>query len=237
MTSPDPMVWLIPSGGSGGRDLAQRAARHAVAHVLDVDPEAVTIGREPSGRPVLSGVHAGAAAVSVTHTAGLVAVAVARGPLLLGVDAELVRPVRSAAAIASRRFHPAEAAHLAGLPEPALSREFLRMWSLKEAYGKAVGHGVAMSLSTCRTDGGTVVAPPPPGGGRWFAAVDSPTDAPTTASPGQSPGHVIALVVGASLAWSRDVQAGIPAEIHYGEPGLEGSRRSLLIMRANAGET
>lgn len=234
MTSAGPVVWVIPSGDgsspdSGARDLAQRVTRPAVAHVLGVAPGDVAVGREPSGRPVLVGAHAGAAALSVTHTAGLVAVAVARGPLLLGVDAERVRSVRSAAAIASRRFHPAEAAHLAGMPEPALSREFLRMWSLKEAYGKAVGHGVAMSLSTCRTDHGTVEAPPPPGGGRWFAAVESPP----TASPGQSPGHVFALVVGAPPAWSDE----ITAEIHYGEPGVAGSRRSLWIMREASRET
>jgi 4'-phosphopantetheinyl transferase len=223
VTSPRPVVWLMPGDAGDGRDLADRASHRAVAQVLGVPPADVAVGREHSGRPVPLGLHAGAAAISITHTDGLVAVAAAAGPLLLGIDAERVRTVRSAAVIAGRRFHPAEARVLAGLPEPELSHEFLRMWSLKEAYGKAVGHGVAMSLSACRTDRGALAAPPPPGGGHWYSAVRS--------LGAGTPGHVVALVVAAPGASTAELRA----EIRYGMPGSDTPPRGIFVLSPEPG--
>lgn len=215
-------VWVVAcSPEQDPRALGGAVAQEAVADLLGLAPAEVVLGRETGGRPVVTGRAQGRAGVSVTHTDGLVAVAVTSGAALVGIDAERLRPVRAAGAIAGRHFHPAESAVLAGLREPALSAEFLRMWCLKEAHGKALGHGVAMSLSTCRTTAGTVLAAPPPGGGRWRAGVRTVAGEPT--------GHVLALVI-ATAGGDGPSSRPLTTEIHHGRPGApEGAREQWLL--------
>jgi 4'-phosphopantetheinyl transferase len=80
---------------------------------------------------------------NLTHTDGLVAMAVCRHPRV-GIDAEKLKvpPL----AVVERFFSPAEAAQLRALPPESQPRRFMQLWTLKEAYLKAVGTGLAGGL-------------------------------------------------------------------------------------------
>ena len=63
----------------------------------------------------------------------------------IGVDVE--RLGRAPLAVAERYFSATEAAQLRELPADAQPRRFLRLWTLKEAYLKAIGTGLAGGLA------------------------------------------------------------------------------------------
>jgi 4'-phosphopantetheinyl transferase len=81
---------------------------------------------------------------NVSHTAGLVALAVAHGHRV-GVDVEDARRVVRED-VAGRFFAAAEVADLRALPAAAQARVFFDYWTLKEAYIKARGMGLAIPL-------------------------------------------------------------------------------------------
>jgi len=81
---------------------------------------------------------------NVSHTDGLVVVAVARGHRV-GVDVEAVsRPVLED--VPERHFAPSEVAALRARPAADQPRMFFDYWTLKEAYIKARGLGLAIPL-------------------------------------------------------------------------------------------
>lgn len=84
--------------------------------------------------------------VSLSHTRGLVACAVAVGADV-GVDVERDGRRVDLARLVPEICAPSEAAALATLdPEPA-HRRFLDLWTLKEAWGKAYGVGLRFPLA------------------------------------------------------------------------------------------
>jgi 4'-phosphopantetheinyl transferase len=85
---------------------------------------------------------------NLSHTAGLVACAVALDRDV-GVDVEHTRPSRAdfGLEIASQYFAPAEVQALAAQPTAAHRDWFFAFWTLKEAYIKARGMGLALPLA------------------------------------------------------------------------------------------
>ena len=81
---------------------------------------------------------------NISHTDGLIACAVTIGREV-GVDVEHVGR-HLTQDIAARFFAPAEVAHLKSLPEAEQERVFFDYWTLKEAYIKARGFGLALPL-------------------------------------------------------------------------------------------
>ena len=82
---------------------------------------------------------------STSHADGLAVVAVARRPRL-GLDVERIRIVPNVAQLADGVLSAAERASVQPLEEPRRSEAFLRLWTRKEAYAKALGTGLSMSL-------------------------------------------------------------------------------------------
>ncbi|NJP30909.1 4'-phosphopantetheinyl transferase family protein [Micromonospora thermarum] len=139
-------VWI--GGDAGGRPAAAgRPLRRAAAALLGRPDAEFVVGHRPGGGPLVrfaSDVDAapGPAEVpaSVSRTGGIIVVAVrAGGPV--GVDVERCRPL-PALGLAGRWYDPAEAAWLAGRPPSGRERDFLRLWTAKEAVGKALGVGL-----------------------------------------------------------------------------------------------
>jgi len=91
---------------------------------------------------------------NLTHTVGLIAVALARMPTL-GVDAENQRTRSPELALASRYFTPRESSELAALPPAEQPQRFYALWTLKEAWLKATGEGLAAGLDTASFSLGT----------------------------------------------------------------------------------
>jgi 4'-phosphopantetheinyl transferase len=114
------------------------------AYAPDVEPGEWRFQSSPEGRPSLappfdrSGLH-----FNIAHTEGLVAMAVCRHARV-GIDVE--KRGRAPLAVVERYFSPAEASQLRGLPPEAQPRRFVQLWTLKEAYLKAVGLGLAGGL-------------------------------------------------------------------------------------------
>ena len=82
---------------------------------------------------------------NVSHTQGLIVCALTRGRAL-GVDVEFEPRKSRTSKIADRFFAPSEVAALRRLPEGAQRQRFFTYWTLKEAYIKARGMGLAIPL-------------------------------------------------------------------------------------------
>lgn len=124
--------------------------RHVLSHYSpDVPPSDWRFDRGELGRPSVARdmpALARARHFNVAHTQGLVVMAVGHMPRI-GVDVERVDPgVRLA--VARRYFSPPEVAALDALPPERRPRRFQRLWTLKEAYLKAVGTGISGGLGS-----------------------------------------------------------------------------------------
>jgi 4'-phosphopantetheinyl transferase len=134
------------------------ARRYLFAHALarttltryapDVAPESWSFRANPSGRPEIAGVPS-SLRFNLSHTAGLVACAVSRGREV-GVDVEHLFPPRwgdeACLELAASCFASAEVAALAAAAPDARRARFFELWTLKEAYLKARGLGLAVPL-------------------------------------------------------------------------------------------
>jgi 4'-phosphopantetheinyl transferase len=121
--------------------------RTAIAHYTGDDPQSLEFSYHCRGKPALRRPSGTALEFNLSHTRGLVVCAVALGDAV-GVDAESRERPRSLAPLelARRFFAPAETAALARLPAEERLAGFLEFWTLKEAFVKACGTGLAMPL-------------------------------------------------------------------------------------------
>jgi 4'-phosphopantetheinyl transferase len=126
------------------RFIARRVLlRTVLAGYLGVEPATVRYRTSPMGRPELAppcGI-----TFSTSHADGLAVVAVA-SERPVGVDVERIRPIPDALDLALHFFSHREYEHLLAATEVGRSDAFLRLWTRKEAYIKAVGAGMAMPL-------------------------------------------------------------------------------------------
>jgi 4'-phosphopantetheinyl transferase len=121
-------------------------AREIVGRALDVAPGAWQWREGPHGRPEIDGPDDGVR-FNVAHSAGLVVCGVARGGEI-GVDVEDMgrRPVDPA--IVRRYCSVDEAADIESRRPAGWLGRFLEYWTLKEAYLKAQGLGIAVPLAS-----------------------------------------------------------------------------------------
>lgn len=114
-------------------------------------------------------------ACSLSHSRGYAALALARATTAIGVDVEWLAP-RDFPSLAELAFCPAEAAHLASLQDPAMACAlFYELWTLKEAFAKALGLPLADALRQCTWQpGGDTVDVTLPTSQPWQAVVFAP---------------------------------------------------------------
>jgi 4'-phosphopantetheinyl transferase len=128
--------------------VAHALVRTTLSQYAGVEPAAWTFRNGPHGRPEIDGPDPAAALhFNLTHTNGMVAVAVARS-VDVGIDAEGFRQRDTGIDIARRFFAPAESDHLERQPAGDRLRVFLEFWTLKEAYIKAIGKGLVAGLDS-----------------------------------------------------------------------------------------
>ena len=139
---------LLVDGARQLHLLARALQRVVLASYLPgVAPRELRFVRGGGGRPSLAPpFDAGGLDFNLAHTRGLVVLAVARG-LRFGIDVE--RCDKNVPLAAARRYfsHP-EVAALESLPAAAQPWRFLRLWTLKEAYLKAIGTGISGGLGS-----------------------------------------------------------------------------------------
>lgn len=139
---PDRATVYVWTGRTDGdqRELTRRLLRRAGGALLDRAEAEIGVRRTPGGRPEVYAPDGRTLAVSVSHVDGLVVVA-ARPGGPVGVDVERRRPL-PALALAERWYDPAEVAWLRARDPAGRELDFLRLWTAKEAVGKALGAGL-----------------------------------------------------------------------------------------------
>ncbi|MBL9100844.1 MAG: 4'-phosphopantetheinyl transferase superfamily protein [Myxococcales bacterium] len=125
--------------------VARALVRTTLSRYADLPPAAWRFVANGYGRPDIDPAHGlGDLRFNLSHTDGLVAVAVARGEV--GVDVEDTWRRSHTDQIAEHFFAAGEVAGLRALPGERQHGRFFDLWTLKEAYIKARGMGLAISL-------------------------------------------------------------------------------------------
>lgn len=119
----------------------------ALSQLTGVAPTDWRFRKGDHGRPEIEGpAEAKELRFSLSHTRGLV-VCLAAWNRQVGVDAERIRHDDSLLEVVDRCFDPTEAAALRALPGTERCVRLLEHWTLKEAYAKARGLGLALPLN------------------------------------------------------------------------------------------
>ena len=109
-----------------------------------VDPAQLRFSTDLLGKPWLDG---GSLNFNLSHTSGVAACCASAGSLC-GVDVERHRPLPDMDLVAERNFSVAERTLLGQATSGTESELFFRIWTLKEAYIKALGVGLSVELTT-----------------------------------------------------------------------------------------
>jgi 4'-phosphopantetheinyl transferase len=127
--------------------------RCVLSHYGNVPPHAWRFRRTALGKPELIGPagalphgNVGPLRFNLAHSGRMIVCAVTDAGQI-GVDVEQIRARRRMRELARRFFAPDELAWLDGQPAARRPEAFFRLWTLKEAYLKARGTGLSMSLS------------------------------------------------------------------------------------------
>ncbi|MDG9723665.1 4'-phosphopantetheinyl transferase superfamily protein [Streptomyces sp. DH41] len=118
--------------------------KFTAAAALGVRATDLNLAYKIGGRPYLRGLDQ--VDISLTHTDDLIAVGVSRNGRI-GVDAEPADRAMSFDLLHSHVCSPAERAELELLPQARRSAALLRLWTLKEAYTKAIGQGLRLGFT------------------------------------------------------------------------------------------
>ena len=165
------------------RWVAGRAAlRRLLGAALGVDPAAVPLRRGTRGRPELASEHA--LDFNVSHTDNVALIGIAAGlprGARIGVDVEREDRAVNADGLARKFMTARERAAMAPLDEQARRRQFLRLWTCKEAMSKATGDALSApfrDIDVGLDDSPRLLAGPPPYvAGRWrLVSVAVPAD-------------------------------------------------------------
>jgi len=142
--------------------LTRALARTALSQYCRIEPAEWRFAAGPKGRPHIEAPQPGVPLdFNLSHAEGMIVCLV--GPIrMIGVDVEFSRRVTELAEVARRFFSPAEVSGLLALPESERRDRFFALWTLKEAYIKARGLGLALPLDAFSysfdADGGASIA-------------------------------------------------------------------------------
>ncbi len=103
----------------------------------------------PHGKPAIANSLAKPLFFNLSHTQNLAALAITR-TAEVGVDVEKIKPVEQVRGLAERCFSDGEIQYVFSGEANALMRRFFKLWTLKEAYIKARGCGLSLSLQSVK---------------------------------------------------------------------------------------
>lgn len=141
-----------------GRSLLRQLA----ARTFGANPDGIRLDAEPAGRPIVVDPPY-PVFISLAHSGRHVAAALARRPT--GIDVEELPRRAQEPGVIERVCSPEELRDLNRLPDGARDRAFMAIWARKEAYGKAIGVGLAFGMKdvTVGVAGSKIRGAP----GRW----------------------------------------------------------------------
>jgi 4'-phosphopantetheinyl transferase len=152
-------VWAlpldVPASPREQRSAARAGLRLLLGSYLGIDPRVVKILQGAFGRPELAPVHdPHNLCFNLSHTAGMAVFAVGCGRSI-GIDVEAVDRRAPSPGVIERALRPREAERVLRADGPERTAAFLRYWTVKEAYTKALGVGLALDLREVGVDGPT----------------------------------------------------------------------------------
>lgn len=164
-------LWLAAAAresnatGNGGSREARRGLERALSLALLANTDAPAMPRR-----------------SLAHSGGSAAIAIAPAGCVAGVDIETTTP-RDVHSIAQFAFTPDEVQQLRSLAGPEATARFYVLWTLKEAFAKALGMPLLSAMRDCSFArcGGRWTARVPPAA-PWQAIVFAPRPALTLAA-------------------------------------------------------
>lgn len=131
--------------------ISRALLRRCLGRYLRIEPREVRFRVTANGKPEVAGTadshldhdfH-----FNLSHTQGTTVFALARDRQV-GIDVERIREDTNALELAERFFSPQEVRWLRSQPVSEHIPSFFRCWTAKEAYIKAHGQGLSMSLSS-----------------------------------------------------------------------------------------
>ncbi|MGW1294222.1 4'-phosphopantetheinyl transferase family protein [Streptomyces sp. NPDC002533] len=130
----------MPASRNRDRFVAARLLlKSAASAVLGTLPGELELAYKPGGRPFLRGIDQ--LDVGLSHTEGLLVVGLTRFGRI-GVDTEPVDRRMLDLGTEAMACTPHEREALERVPVERRNRELVRLWTLKEAYSKAIGQGL-----------------------------------------------------------------------------------------------
>lgn len=131
---------------------AHALLRLTLSRYAPVRPEDWRFERGPKGKPEIAASHGlPRLRFNLSHTQGLVACVLALD-CPCGIDVEHLRTMRDMQGVAENVFSGMEIAWLQAQPEDQKAETFFTFWTLKEAYIKATGQGLAAPLQSISFD-------------------------------------------------------------------------------------
>lgn len=122
------------------------------AYVAETKPQSIRLGIAENGKPYLMDFPA--VQFNLSHSGELVAVAVSRQPV--GVDIEKLRALPEWRELSEGLLPNITIEQIANLPQPEHAAAFLRHFTAREAYLKAVGSGFSLSTTLLERDFHTI---------------------------------------------------------------------------------
>lgn len=150
------LAWLSPRERARGdrfhfehhrrRFLAAHCAlRDTLSRHTGLPPSSLQFIENPFGKPLLAGLPD--CQFNLSHSDDLALVAISdTGPV--GVDIEMLRPMRDALSLAEANFSASEYSEFLAVEARARDEVFLRVWTRKEACLKAIGIGLSQQPSS-----------------------------------------------------------------------------------------
>ena len=136
--------------GADRRDftIAHDLLRRALSRYADMPPTDWRFATNEYGKPSIESIdpQVRALSFSLSHTRGCVACAITSN-VPLGVDVERIDQSQRVQEIADRYFSEKEAAWLRQCSDELRNIRFAELWTLKEAFLKAIGVGLSGSLT------------------------------------------------------------------------------------------
>ena len=127
--------------------VAHGVLRDLLARYLRTQPGQLRFVCNAFGKPALAPEFGTGLKFNLSHSAGLVLIAIATA-FDVGVDLEYIGAQSDYADIARRFFSPAEIDYLNALPSHLYAEAFFSCWTKKEAFLKACGEGLAKPLNS-----------------------------------------------------------------------------------------
>ena len=122
--------------------------RCMLGHYLGAEPDDVMFCHGPAGKPELAAPHADRGiCFNLSHSHGVGLYGFTRGRQI-GVDIERIQKIPEMGKIAGNYFSPMENEALNRLPAGKKIQAFFRVWTVKEAYIKAIGRGLSVPLDS-----------------------------------------------------------------------------------------